>query len=219
MAAIAALVVFLFVQAGRPGSNRFAEAAAIEADPAPDLPGEWVNLPKAYGGFYGNNDGPNTGQHVTREVDYANDCSEDDPPICNSTPPTGGPHWGSSACPDDPEDAPPFCGPAPWGVFRKPWDAETLVHNMEHGGVVLWYNTTDQQIIDELEQLIGDRLDNGELLVMAPYSETEEETIALTAWARIDKFSVNEYSQDRVKKFIDAFRCRFNPESMRGLGC
>ena len=216
---VVALVGYLIYQIGQPAGNRFAEAAQIEADPAPGLPGQYVNIPKIYSGFYGNRDGTNTGEHISREEDYTSDCSEEDPTLCNSTPPTGGPHWGSSACPDDPEAAPAFCGPAPWGIFRKPWDAGTLLHNMEHGGVVLWYNTSDKDLVSELEKLIEGRLGRGELLVMAPYPEMEAEHIALTGWARIDKFPVSEYSKDRVDTFIDAMRCRFNPESMQGLGC
>jgi len=47
----------------------------------------------------------------------------------------------------------------------------------------------------------------------------ESETIALTAWARRDKFPASDYSEERVKTFIDKLKCRFNPESMPGLGC
>ena len=180
-----------------------AEAVRVEGDPAPDLPGEFVDIQTIYGGFYG--DGENTtGPHVARFVDYVADG--------NINPPAGGPHWSSSACATRPLESPTFCGPAQWGIYREAWEAETLVHNMEHGGVVLWYNTADQTIIDELEDLFEARLNRGDLLVMAPYFEMEEEAIALTSWARIDKFSTDEYSLERVEAFIDAHGRRFNPE-------
>ncbi len=181
-------------------ASRFDDAPDVEADDDPTLPGEFVDLPQIYGGPY-----PDTASHVRRDIDYVADG--------NSNPPAGGPHWGSGACTEDPDTSPPFCGPAPWGIYRKPWMPESLVHNMEHGGVVLWYNTTAQEIIDELEDLIVDRLNDGQILVMAPYPDMEEETIALTAWSRIDKFPIGEYSRERVEQFIDAHERRFNPEA------
>ncbi len=181
-------------------SDRLTGPRAAEADSNPLLPGDHVDLPAIYGGPY-----PDTAKHVIRAVAYEADG--------NSNPPAGGPHWGSGAqCPPDPELAPAFCGPVPWGIDRLPWQAESLVHNMEHAGVVLWYNTDDQAIIDELESLIAERRNAGQLLVMTPYPDMEAEHIALTGWSRIDKFPVDQYSQGRVERFIDVHERRFNPE-------
>jgi hypothetical protein len=189
---------YLIWQQGQPASNRFEGAAEVEANDDPSLPGEWINLPELYGGPYSD-----TAGHVTRDVDYAED---------QGLPPAGGPHWGQGACLDDPDDASPFCGPVPWGIYRKPWEPESLVHNLEHAGVVLWYNTTDQEVIDKLEDLIEKRLSRQELLVLTPYPAMEEEHIALTAWSRRDMFPVSEYSKDRVEEFIDEYERKFNPE-------
>ena len=120
--------------------------------------------------------------------------------------------WGNSRCTEDPDDTPAFCGAAPSGIFRKPWEPETLNHNMEHGGVVVRYNTSHRDFLDGLEDLIAKRLRRGDLLVLTPYAEMEEETIALTGWSRIDKFAVSAYSENRVEEFLDAHVCRFDPE-------
>ncbi len=181
-------------------SDRLTGPRAAEADNNTLLPGDHVDLPAIYGGPY-----PDTAPHVRRAVAYEADG--------NSNPPAGGPHWGNSACPADPASAPDFCGPVPWGIYRLPWQAESLVHNMEHAGVVLWYNISDQAIIDELESLILEQLNAGQLLVMAPSPEMEAEYIALTGWSRIDKFPVEEYSRERIEQFIDVHERRFNPES------
>ena len=131
----------------------------------------------------------------------------------NTNPPVAGPHWNGD-CGDDPFSAPAICGPAPWGVFREEWDRETLVHNMEHGGAVLWYNTEDQELITTMEDLLLDNLlPDLDLIVMAPYSDMEPETIALTSWGRIDKFTADEYSEERVRDFMETHVRRFNPES------
>jgi hypothetical protein len=203
IAAAAVVVVFVIMQARGGNSGDIDGARAAEADASAEIPGNFVNLPEIYGGPY-----KDTAQHVTRQVDYAADCSPTDPEVCNTIPPVGGPHW-SGSCGSDPASAPSFCGPAPWGVYREEWDAETLVHNMEHAGVVLWYNTDDQQVIDELEAYV---LERGGNLVMAPYSELEEETIALTSWSRLESFPVAEYTMERVEAFLDVNYKRFNPE-------
>ena len=197
-------VAFLVLQAQSDGGDD--EAVRAEADADPSLPGQFVDLPKIYGGPYSE-----TAGHVTRQVDYALDCSDTEPTVCNTNPPAGGPHW-SGNCGEDPKTAPAFCGPARLGIYRDPWEPETLVHNLEHGGVVIWYNTTDQQVIDDLEGLVEERLSDDELLVLAPYPDMEPDTVALTAWSRLDTFPVAEYTKERVATFIDAHVRRFNPE-------
>ncbi len=186
--------------------SQYPEAAAIELDTAPDLPGEYVNLPEIYQDDRGlatyGSDGsvPSTAPHVQDDVDYEG--------VGNSNPPAGGPHW-SGGCGRDPTEA-GECGPAPWGIFRDPWPAETVVHNMEHGGMVVWYNTTDQEIIDEMEGFAQELFP----IVLMPYPDMEDETIAVTTWGRIDKFPVSEYSRERLEEFEDVHNCRFNPESL-----
>ncbi len=187
-----------------PREAALAAAAAVEADDDPTLPGVFVDLQAIYGGVYGSPEGPTTAPHVRWNVDYLAEQGQ--------LPPAGGPHWGSGPCPADPVNAPPFCGSVPWGIYREAWQAGNLVHNMEHSGVVLWYNTTDQAIIDELEDLVEERLNAGQLLVMTPYPEMEAEQIAITSWSHIDKFPVGEYSKNRVEEFIDVHERRFNPE-------
>jgi len=187
--------------------DRFAPAAAIEADAAPDLPGQYVNLPEAFAdgstlAHYGASNGPKTNAHVTHDVDYSKE----------GLPPAGGPHWGSGSCGADPKKAPAFCGPVPWGIYRDPWPAASLVHNMEHAGVIVWYNTTSASIRGQLEAEVTKHLQGGDLVVMTPYPDLPRETIALTAWARRDEFPVSEYDDSRVDQFIRTFSCRFNPE-------
>jgi hypothetical protein len=180
-------------------------AAAIiaEADDDPSLPGEYVDLPAIYGGPY-----PDTAQHVQREVDYeAEGVGE---------PPGGGPHWGLSACGTDPTAAPPFCGPAPWGVYRAPWEPETLLHNLEHAGVVVWYNTADRDAIQTLEEFAVDVLDSDGRLVLVPYPNMADGTVAITTWSRRDIFAAEDLTVERLQDFLDAHYCRFDPEGFCG---
>ena len=208
VAAIIGVVIYLVIEAGKPAGNRFEEAARVEEQFATSttLPGQGVNLPEIYAdgstlAHYGQDSsvGPNTNAHVTRDVDYT----------AQGLPPAGGPHWNGN-CGQDPKTAPAFCGPVPNGIYRDPWNPESLVHNMEHAGLVIWYNTTSQETIAELEDFASDN-DNKQL-VLTPLPEMEPETIAITVWGRRDKFPVAEYSRDRLDDFIDKLYCRFDPE-------
>ena len=185
-----------------PTAEPFAAARAAEADDDPSLPGQFVDVAGIYGGPYGT---PDTlvNRHIQIDAQYIEDG--------NSSPPAGGPHWGSGACGTDPPTAPPFCGPAPWGVFTDPWAAESLVHSMEHGGLVIWYNTADEDVIDDLKDVVIERITR-DLIVMTPYSGMEAEHIAITGWSRLDKFPVEEYTRERIEEFIEAHARRFNPE-------
>jgi len=213
IALVLGAVVYLVIQAGKSPGTDNAKWAAVEKATATSttLPGEGVDLQAIYKGSYGSPEN-NTGAHVTFAMDYAKD---------QGLPPTGGPHWGSGACGEHVADSGTFCGPVQYGIYRAPdfWEPESLVHSMEHGGLVVWYNTTNQQVIDELEAVVQGYLENDALIVMVPYQEMEEETIALTIWARRDKFPVSEYTKERVETFIDTMKCRFNPESFPGSGC
>ena len=179
--------------------------AAIEAGDGPSLPGEFVDLQTIYGGHWGNKDGVNTASHIHQTIDYS---------VQGALPPAGGPHWGAGACPPDPDLAPLYCGPVPWGVYEKPFPAESVVHNMEHAGVIIWYNTTNQDVISQLEDIALENLSAGTFLVMMPYVGMEPETISLTAWARRDTFAVADYSDERAQRFIDRLECRFDPEEL-----
>ena len=179
------------------------EAARIEADDDPNLPGEWINLPDIYGddsgpASYGGS--PRIAPHVTRDVDYSE----------QGLPPVGGPHWGSSGCSNNPDEAPAFCGPVAPGIYSQPWPAESLIHTMEHAGVVIWYNTDDEAVVDQLADFARDNSDKN--LVLTPYFEMEEEHIAITVWSRRDKFPVSEYDNDRLDLFLDELYCKFDPE-------
>jgi Protein of unknown function (DUF3105) len=177
---------------------------AIEADDDPSLPGEFVDLQAIYGGYWGNREGVNTAHHATTSIDYG----------VQGLPPAGGPHWGAGPCPPDPDLAPPYCGPVPWGVYNKSFAAESVVHNMEHAGVIIWYNTSDLEVITQLQDVATENLASGKFIVMMPYADMGAETISLTAWGRRDTFGTSNYDDDRVQAFIAKLECRFDPEQL-----
>ena len=121
----------------------------------------------------------------------------------NSNPPTSGPHADTSA---------------PAGVSELPVAKEMAVHNMEHAGVVVWYNCQSEPALDDdacavlrdqLSQVVLQEVADGNAVLMTSYSLMDRR-IALTAWGYLDTFE--EFDEARVRAFIDTFECNFDPE-------
>jgi Protein of unknown function (DUF3105) len=81
--------------------------------------------------------------HITQGTDCrssagAAECGTDP---YSSLPATSGPHWGT---------------PANWGVYSTPQAESQLIHNLEHGGVVIWYDPeqVDAEAVAELERFV-----------------------------------------------------------------
>ena len=75
------------------------------------------------------NDG---GAHVSPGVDCRDPAQQNASTNCgtdpySSLPATSGPHWDPS-------------GIANWGVYSTPQPETQLIHNLEHGGIVIWYD-------------------------------------------------------------------------------
>ena len=115
----------------------------------------------------------------------------------NSNPPTSGNHFPS---------------PAAFKIYESPVPKENLVHSMEHGGVVVWYNTDNQNVVNQLKSVVQSELDRGNEVTMSMYTGMEPNTIALTAWTRLDKFPASQVDVNRVRNFIEKLSRHFNPE-------
>jgi hypothetical protein len=88
----------------------------------------------------------------------------DAPVKYNSFPPSSGPHYAQ---------------PAPWGVYPDSIKQTILVHNLEHGGVVIQYGPgVSKGDVSDLQSFYQDD-PNG--LVLAPYPKLKDK-IAATAW-------------------------------------
>ena len=120
----------------------------------------------------------------------------------NSTPPTSGPHYGN------------LVG---WGVYDEPQRYEHLIHNLEDGGVVLYYQCPEgcPEVVKELTDLVQPYLAQGKHVVLVPNNpawsingsqplhQDMEARIALTAWQRILK--LDEVDSGAVRTFIERY--------------
>ena len=118
----------------------------------------------------------------------------------NSNPPTSGPH---------------FARWAQWGIHRQAPVDEQLVHNLEHGGVIISYRP-EQIAGQQLEQLKAQVRELGKInprIILTPRSKMET-AIALTAWGYLQK--LDGYDPKAVRAFYDAHIAR-GPECQNGL--
>ena len=122
-----------------------------------------------------------------------------DPGPFNSDPPTSGRHYSTQA----------FAG------FNREADLESfgefpqgyLVHSLEHGYVIFWYNcdvlteTECVELQDEIERVMG-RV--GDFKVIAFPWSTIEEPVVLTSWARMLRFDT--FDPEIAEQYVRNFR-------------
>ena len=123
-----------------------------------------------------------------------------------STPPSSGKHWPRwAAC----------------GVYENELPDERMVHNLEHGQVVISYNLTDAANVERLESLAEDLDDFDKWGLLRPYSKIDDGMVGLSAWTIVDLFSVVD--ERRIEDFYYAYRGnRLSPETLavgRGIPC
>jgi hypothetical protein len=109
-------------------------------------------------------------------------------PAYNSDPPTSGWHTADLA---------------PWGSHLEPLPDQRVVHNLEDGGVALWYaNGTPEENrarVAELEAVVAGRYAR---VVIAP-RDGMPTPYALTAWRRLQRFEAVD--EAAMRAFIAAY--------------
>lgn len=118
----------------------------------------------------------------------------------NSVPPTSGAHYFT---------------PASWGIYGEPINDELVVHNLEHGGVVISHNLIDSAQITLLTEFVGGQPGYPGCLMVRPYETIAEGSISLTAWGWIQEFDTLDKAG--MQLFIDSHKNR-GPENL-GIDC
>lgn len=101
------------------------------------------------------------------------------------------------------------------GVYNFEFPRETIPHLQEHAGVFVGYNCVSdgcRQAAEDATVIVQRQLSLGARVVLAPFSDLDEDTFGLASWTRVDTFSAGDYDDDRVRRFIEAHSCRFDPE-------
>jgi hypothetical protein len=128
----------------------------------------------------------------------------------------GKPHLASDETFDGYETNPPTSGvhrgqTAPWGSYREAPDHETLVHNLEHGGIIIHYKDLSDDEIDRVDEFADSHIDG---VIAIPNPEIEN-TIALSAWRHMQE--CEELNTTAIQGFIND-RCNKGPEKI-GITC
>jgi hypothetical protein len=92
---------------------------------------------------------------------------------------------------------------------------EAIPHIEEHAGVYVGYNCVNSDCnttVERLKNLVTQEISLGARVVMSPDTDLADDTIGLAAWTRVDDLAASDYSDDRVRSFIKAHSCRFDPE-------
>jgi len=124
------------------------------------------------------------------------------PVAYNSTPPTSGPHYENLAG---------------WGAHDEPVQYEHLIHNLEDGGVIVYYQCPEgcPEVVDELTAVLSPYWDQGRHVALAPNDPTWTvggsqplhadmgALIALTAWQKLLKLDAMD--ADTIRAFVEHY--------------
>lgn len=116
----------------------------------------------------------------------------------NSSPPTGGWHYGA---------------PAQTGIYDREFPDEQIIHNLEHSHIWIAYRPDlDTESIDKLAKIAKDY---GSKIIMTPRSANDS-PIALAAWQYLIK--LDTINEDMIRQFIEAHRGIAGPERIPDSG-
>ena len=122
--------------------------------------------------------------------------------VYSTSPPTSGDHWDWWA----------RCG-----FYGDGLPDERIVHNLEHGNIVVSYNLASDEEVGRLREV----MDN---LALAPawavtrfYDKIPEGTVALSAWGVLD--TLQGVQNDRIESFFQAYSGTLGPEFPNGAPC
>ena len=126
------------------------------------------------------------------------------------------PHLGADETFDDYKTNPPTSGvhrgqTSPWGSYREAPDHETLVHNLEHGGVIIHYKDLSDEQIDQVDEFADSHVDG---VISIPNPEIEK-PVVMTAWRHMQE--CEELNTTAIEGFIEE-RCNKGPEKL-GITC
>jgi hypothetical protein len=168
------------------------------------------STPNPYAGVTLPNDG---GTHVPVGTDCRDPAQQTDQ-LCgtdpySSVPATSGPHWDPS-------------GVANWGAYSTPQPETQLIHNLEHGGIVIWYDPdalTEAQIA-ELDSYVDAQVATGQggrfKFIVSPWGGRDPlpSPVVVTAWRRL--LELDTVDMDAIRGFADANYLVHAPEPNGG---
>ena len=125
-------------------------------------------------------------------------------PSYTSDPPTSGPHWSQAAV-----------APIAWGIYSQPISDEVLVHNLEHGGIVIHYGIgIAPEIVEQFKEFVQGQRAGVLGFVLAPRVNLPAPFV-LSAWDYY--LPLLSYDEEAMMFFVRAHYDQ-GPESGIGSG-
>ncbi len=113
----------------------------------------------------------------------------------NSIPASSGNHWPAwSQC----------------GFFEEGLPDERIAHNLEHSNIIVSYNLTTPEEVDELRDVMGSVGLAGVVGVTRFYDKIEPGTVALSAWGVSD--TMQGIDEERINTFFSTYGGNLGPE-------
>jgi hypothetical protein len=96
----------------------------------------------------------------------------------SSTPGTSGPHWNN---------------PGQWGVYASPAAESQVIHNLEHGGIVIWYDAEAlddaavTELADYVERQVSVGISGRFKFIVSPWGGPGalDAPVVVTAWRQL----------------------------------
>jgi hypothetical protein len=123
----------------------------------------------------------------------------------SSIPATSGPHWSSAD------------SPGAWGVYNNAQPQERMIHNLEHGGIVIWYQPAKIAAADlaTLTTFVKQQITTEQFkVILVPWSGVDfGHPIAVTAWDWL--LYLDNANLDAIRTFLGA-HYEQSPEPLGG---
>lgn len=120
-----------------------------------------------------------------------------------SDPPTSGQHYSVQGQ-----------APTNWGIYSSPIPDEILIHNMEHGGIIVYYRPSAPPAeVEQLRQFIMAQPGYPKGYIIAPRASLPTD-ITLAAWEYY--LPLFQYNEATITSFISAHYDR-GPETLDGM--
>ena len=97
---------------------------------------------------------------------------------------------------------------SPYGFLGRPLVAEALVHNMEHGAVVIWYRPGDPDLAGEVNRLVREL--GRSCIVAGSFAQMSVE-VAATVWGRV--LPLERFDREALLEFAREYRGKRGPEA------
>jgi hypothetical protein len=143
--------------------------------------------------LFGGGSGARVGQRMADEG--AGHVNQGQVPTYQSRPATSGQHWNVGG----------GVAPMNWGVYTTPVPEPAIVHNLEHGGVVIWYQPGEASADDvaALTQYVEQQVRSAKFkVILSPWGgEDFGHPIAATAWNWM--LYQDAADVDEIRAFVD----------------